>query len=1003
MRINKLLFLITIIPSLLYGAMESKISPSANFGGGLNIKTAASDIEDTESPDMSNMVNDIYGASMKRGGSKRYFAQSISSFPVTALYKAVMTTGTVTKEALIMANRDRLYYSTSDISPQWICISSYMGMNQHYEFITADNNIIVTGDQLVDPIKKIDIVNQSTALVYLNQGNGALLNFKAKHAAYFKNYLLFGNIVDLSGGTTYYPSRAVYSSLVDISSFPKNHIMDFSANDGDEITAMWIQNGYWLTAKRSKIYEVNAEILDPDPTVGDQTKRPLVNGYGVLNGRTLATDGHISIFLSQDGIRLFNNGVDNRAESGLQSKIISTKIDPIIQNIIKNGTYDKCSAIFYKKKSWYLFSYFDENKFPNDKPNAILVYDLISDSWFPFDGWQVESFSTFDGPKNNGELIYGDSQGYVYYADTINKNDARKEFLIDGMESTDTWKRSVQEINHVKEGTASLKIICSNSVSISSISKMGVFNLGEFDDKKPVTNNDLLSFKVHVTSAQNISSMRIDLEISNTAGNDFDTNYTSVTLSSGSFIVGQSTWSTIEISLSSFTILDTWVSSLTQTFPFSDTLIFYGIRFVVNHIDYSTVTIDDLRIVQKNESSIYAYRYSKQYDFGCSENKTFSELILSVEQPPNSKLSIDLFKDFGEFNKTEEENNNYQNILYVSRLNENESISKLDSLDFSIIESTLSKNRESWAIRPFVVDKDYIYGGDQFNERIIKFDRNNLTDDVFISSYGELGSGTTNFNEIYQIAQDNEDYKNGGKIYVCDFLNHRVKAHRKKDLSYVMSYSSGLSCPNGVAVDDNYVYVANEGNSKITIYKKNDASVYDNFSFNVTCIAGASLAVDEKYIYIAYKVVNSDAKENYDLILEKRLKSPKYNLLISRKILPVGVSETELSSSTTIGDISVAGDFLYIPFTTNMNTYTDNYIHKILSDDLSFVKEYKTNKLFCSVYSPSQSYSPRRKRVNKSIGLNGRYIQNKFYIDGLDNTTKLYNQSYKVIPSEACK
>ena len=285
-------------------------------------------------------------------------------------------------------------------------------------------------------------------------------------------------------------------------------------------------------------------------------------------------------------------------------------------------------------------------------------------------------------------------------------------------------------------------------------------------------------------------------------------------------------WTDISFSLSSFTILDTWISTTNPEFPFADTLTFFGIRLVVDGINHSTVAFDNLRIIQfRGESPIYAYRYTKQFNFGASGNKRFKEVILNVEQPPNSTFSIDSFRNFGEYNKTEVKNNNYSNFLYVSRYAGVEGISKLDSIQFSTIESTYSGNREFWAVRPFVVDDTYIYGGDQFNERILVFSRDNITDDVFVTSYGSVGSGSSNFNGIFQIAQD------ANNIYVCDFFNRRIKSHSKKDGTFIISYSSGLSCPTGVAVDASYVYGVNEGGSTINLYNKKNAGLFSTFIF----------------------------------------------------------------------------------------------------------------------------------------------------------------------------
>src|SRR3990167_4707629 len=440
---KKFLLFLLVLPSLAQ-AVKFENTPSVNFGGGLNIKTAASEIGDTESPDMSNMVNDIYGASSKRNGSKRYINQSLSSGAVSSLSKVYVSSNFDIRSEVIISCNDKIYVSTDDNNPSWITVASGMVSGQSYEYLVADNRVLITGDRLENEKKTLNVVNNSTATRFLRTGTG-LIDFRAKHLAFFKNYLIAGNIAELTGGTTYYSSRLRFLSVLDISSFSVSNYMDISNEDGNTITKIWVQNGSLIVGKESSIAEISASILDSDVTVGDQNIRPLVNGFGIIAPKTLATDGKIAFFLSGDGVRIFDNGVDNR-DSGMQSKIISTKIQPIIESILN-----------YKTKNWYVFSYIDENKFPNNRPNAILVYDLILDSWFPIDGWHASSLAILQGPGDSGGLMYGQSyDSYVFMADVENrKNDAGKELYVDSMDNESTWNRATQESVNFKEGTAS--------------------------------------------------------------------------------------------------------------------------------------------------------------------------------------------------------------------------------------------------------------------------------------------------------------------------------------------------------------------------------------------------------------------------------------------------------------------------------------------------------------------------------------------------------------------
>src|SRR5258708_4336973 len=120
MRRN-LSFLLLILCSNLHA--EVPITPAANFGGGLNVKTVASDIEENESPDMSNMINDLYGGSLKRYGSRRFISQAISSNPITSGYRVYQSTGNSILRALMVSSGDRIYVTTTT-PPSWVTIAS---------------------------------------------------------------------------------------------------------------------------------------------------------------------------------------------------------------------------------------------------------------------------------------------------------------------------------------------------------------------------------------------------------------------------------------------------------------------------------------------------------------------------------------------------------------------------------------------------------------------------------------------------------------------------------------------------------------------------------------------------------------------------------------------------------------------------------------------------------------------------------------------------------------
>lgn len=1002
MKTKLLAFIFMFMVSNLLAKNET--TPSANFGGGLNIKTIASEIDDAESPDMSNMINDLYGASFKRNGSKRSIDQAFSSNPVNSIFRFYQSTGTEFRKNLFVATGKNVVRSTSDAGPRWLIVDTATVHNQHYSFTPFGNRIIWTGDGLVDPIRRYDVVTDSLTNLLTDTTTVIL---RAKYSLSARNYLLLGNVVDvtLTNNTTSYPSRVYYSLLAAPTAYTVTRYIEVKTDDGEQIQGLSEMNGFVHFWKETSIHELDFTILDPG-TIGDQVLRHKVSGFGLLVPRTLVNTGDYYIFLAKDGIRVWDGGRRSRLTSTEESRVISTKIEPIINEIISNGVYGNCHAIYYPKRQWYVFAYEDVKKSPKGVANSVLIYDLVTGNWFPFNNWIAQSFGTMDGFGDKGELLYGSNDGYVHLADVgTSANDSRKELVVDVMDSTAAgssvlWARGTQDITNVREGTASVRLgTLSSSVSISSITRMGILNFGEWYDKSRVTKDDKISFKVYVSSIQNIDKIRVDLEV-NDAANDFDNNFTSVTLSSSALIAGNTAWTTIEIAISSFVILDTWTALDTETLPFANTLTFYGIRFVSTGVGDAFISVDDLRLAQATENPLNAYRYSKQWNFGSPDPKKFDRLILNTEVSADSEFFIDIFNNFGEFSNRANVRGDFSKELYVSGYNENENITKLNSVDFSVHDSTSTTNQSYFAARPLVVDKDHIFAGDQFNNRILKILKSSVTDNTFVSTYGALGSGTTNFNLIYQMAVDDRD------LYVCDFANNRVKVHRKSNLEFVFQFGSlgqnttSFHNPTGIAVDERYVYIGQDGNYRIQKLTKSTFGYVTSIELNLNTIGDITLSVDEKYLYNAYNSLSPSSIENQDVIFEKRNKSD-LSLVNKITIRPSGVSSLSLSTYTLQGDLGISDDYIYISFTDDTNGNGNYYIQKRLKSDFSLVREYKSNRRHFAVSHNGLSYKPLRKTVESFLGIDGTYMQLRYWESGLDNNMKLFNQAFKLTPHES--
>ena len=995
--------LFSLLPMKLKGATLP--TNPVDFGGGVDYKNICSQIADNRACESLNMVNDRHGSAIPRRGFERFISQAISSQPITSLYKAYISTGTGTAKLVFAATGNKILVSTSDTNPFWVVITSNLaGHNQHFSWVTMNNKVIFTGDRLTDPIFQYDYITSSfTNLIPPDQSTSTQL-MRAKYLHTSRNYLLIANVayVDqsktvLTPGVTYYHSRLHYSLLAQPSSMTVSRYFDYRADDGEEINWVWENNGRIEIGKQSSIHDLSFTILNLLSEGGDWVNTPIVQGFGLVASRGLASTGLYDIIPSKKGFILWDGSRRTRFNVTDEEKPISTLIEPLIDRLIKAGTYEKSHGIFYSKNQWYVWSYEDPEKFPKGRPNSVMIYDLLTGEWFPIGGMLAESFLVAEGSGDQGDFFYGDSMdGYVYKGfEDARFNDARKEIVLDTMDSTKSWTRGTTNYIDVIEGTGSVRISLSSTIQLSSITRMGVFNVGEWHDKTRVLRSDKISFKVYVTSIQNIGSIRLDLQVEDVE-NDFNNNFSSITISSGSLTAGNTAWSTIEVKLSSFTILENWISLSSEAVPFANSLTFWGIRFVSTGVGDATLSFDDLRIVQGTESPIKTERLTKQFDLGNPAEKDYRQVILTRSKPSNSSFSIDVIGDFGEVSNTLNVKAEVGNELFVCGFSSSNGITKINSVDFSEDVSTKSIRIESLDIKNAVSDGKNLYAGNSITHQLYKIDITSLT--LFISTYGALGTGATNFDTIHQIDIDKKD---DGFVYIVDNGNNRVKVHRKKNLDFVRSYgelgtgATNVHNPTGITIDDKHAWVGDDGNNKIKKFTISTFGYVSEIPLDTNTIGETTLDNDETYLYDAYNKVSDVALYYQDVVLERRLKS---NGSLVNRIIVRPKDSVAVSTSGLRGDIALLGNYIFISFTDDVTQNGTYYIQKRLKDDFSLVSEYKSKHQHFSVVGDGLGHLPSIKSDKIYLKVEqGRYIQLRYYSEGLDNDFKLFNQSFAYV------
>lgn len=985
------LFLFIFLINSICFASKIIETPSIDFSGGLNLRSDQSQIGDNESPDMSNLINDIYGSAIKRKGSKRYNYVSISSNPINSLYRAYIATQGVIVKALIATSNNKIYISTTESIESWISLGTVSVFNQHYSFETMNQNVILTSQETNDEMKKIDIFRSSmSSLLELNTTTGTI-KVKGKYLLNSKNYLIAANCWDITSISTAQPTRAYYSYLLLPSSFSWNRYLDFRTSGKEEITGIGEFFGRVHFFFSNSIYELDFNILDPDPNVGDQSVTKIVNGFGLIAPRTLVNTGQFYIFLSPDGIRMWDGGRRTRLTVSEESRIISYPIEPIIRDIILNESFDKCSAIYYPRKEWYVFCYSDSKKYPKNKANSMLIFDLKSGQWFPFNNLNIESFVVFD--KEKGQLLGGESNdGYVNYLDVDTEvNDYRREVWIDSMDSTASWTAGTIESIDFKEGIGAIKLQTTADILISSTSKISVFDFSKWNDLNKIEDTDLFFFRMKPSTIANIVSIRVDLSVddSTSARSNFNANFTSVTISTGALFSVNTTWVTISFPISSFPVPNNWTSLTIEDFPFAKTKIYYGLRFVLTSLSTASVDIDDVRIVKLKGTPLNSYRLTKQINFGTLGNKSIKQVVLNTELSPDSKMYVDIYSDFGQFVDRKQIIGGFDKTIYVCGFS-TEGITVLDSIDFSVIKATNVISNSVAAYRAITDDEKYLYAVDRFNHRLVKISKSSMT--VIVSSVGSVGSGNNQFNNVWQIATDGEF------LYLADMGNHRIKIHRTKDLSFVKAYgqlgiaNTSYHLPTGIAVDGNFFYVGDDGSQRIIKYSKtSNVSFVSDIKVAINTFGNLTLAIDENNLYSAYNTTNKASIDHLSIFLEKR---DKNSLEIVNSIEVKPKDNVSFSSSIIMGNISVRGDYIYIPFSDDFNGNGNYYLQKRYISDFSLIKEYKSTDVLYGVTACGLAFKPKRRNEIVTIGLNASYVQLKYSENELDNKMILNSNSF---------
>ncbi len=968
-----------------------------NFGGGVNYQASPTEIADNQSPDSCNCVSNQDGSLSKIFGTERFIDQARSSYPVTSLYRAYASTGTTSRAVLLAINGSNILAATDTVNPSWVTLSSQIGVGQHWSFVTMNNKVYMAGDGLTDNMKEYDIFSGSFTDIYNATSGSETIRIRAKYLTQKSNYLIMANVLDLTAGTTFYPSRFFFSRLNQPSSSTYNRFIDVRTNDGEEITGVGVNFDKTNFFKQSSIHELTFSILDLVSRGGDQSLAEVVRGFGLQSPRTLETDGDYYIIGSKDAIRIWDGGRKSRLNPADESTEISGDVKTLFDRLIKAGTYDRMVGKYYRRRNWYVLSYEDPAKFPQGMNNSVIIYDLRLKQWYPICGWLADSFATFDGDK--GDLVYGDStDGMVYYADLEAAQDnAPKNLVIDGMDNANAWQGVSGVLNkdfeNVVEGTASLRIWVNHVVTNSSMTRMVSLPLGSWLDKTNTNLQDKLSFKFLTTSTKNLTGLRVDLEVNDGISNQFDANFTSYTFTDFS-LIKSSAWVTLEVKLSSFPVRPDWTALDSELIPFAGTPNFYGIRFYIEGVGGSSVSIDDVRLTQ-NYNPVNFYRFTKLFNFGTVAFKTLGQVLLTVDRPADSTLLMDVYNDFGKKVNTKQFAAEIPKEILVMGWVSTASIAVIDDTDFSIIRSTAFQEVDFLPLNG-VATREHIFFGDRTNDRLVKMKRNPFG--VIASTFGSFGSGINNFNLLHQMCATEQTANSPARLFMVDMANQRIKEHSPDNLAFLRTVGSlGTTATSyhqatGISANNETVLVSDEGNYRFTKLDVSTLGIVGQRGADYNTIGDSSLQEDENFYYVFYNKISELSNDFQDIFLEKR---DKGNLSLVTRTRVTTQASTALSTYAAQGDLALRGRYVYVTFTDNALALNPTfYIQKRLKSDFSLVREFTAPREILSVMGDSFSYKPSVKNEKQNLEAEGRYVQLKFYDEGKDNYIRLINQSF---------
>lgn len=170
--------------------------------------------------------------------------------------------------------------------------------------------------------------------------------------------------------------------------------------DGDEIKWAGLYKANWVIWKRYSMHELHG------PELGQTTDNwsvVSIASIGTPNGRTIADVNGLLYWLSDS-----DNSKGIVRWGGGRPQLISEPIEDIIRTINYSAINTAC-AVSSGEGEYMLAVPTGKNSYPD----TIIVYNVVDNSWWIWDGWNPTVFLPFR-LGDTSSLLMGDNDGYVY-------------------------------------------------------------------------------------------------------------------------------------------------------------------------------------------------------------------------------------------------------------------------------------------------------------------------------------------------------------------------------------------------------------------------------------------------------------------------------------------------------------------------------------------------------------------------------------------------------------